>query len=78
MLSRRARIKIYKTYIRCKYQHLITLIATTDNLLNSWKNIRKNIFNDVLLGNTLPREAALLMEISGKFPIRNSHFEIFY
>ena len=27
MLSRRARIKIYKTYIRCKYQHLIPLIA---------------------------------------------------
>ena len=32
MLSRRARIKIYKTYIRCKYQHLIPLIAITDNL----------------------------------------------
>ena len=64
MLSRRARIKIYKTYIRCKYQHLIPLIATTDNLLSSWKNIRKNIFNDTLLGNTLPREAAVLMEIS--------------
>ena len=64
MLSRRARIKIYKTYIRCKYQHLIPLIATTDNLLISWKNIRKNIFNDTLVGNTLPREAAVLMEIS--------------
>ena len=64
MLSRRAWIKIYRAYIRCKYRHLIPLIATTDNLLNSWKNIKKNIFNNTLLGSTLPREATVLMEIS--------------
>ena len=64
MLSRRARIKIYKIYIKSKYQHLVPLIAATDNLQESWKNIRKNIFTDTLLGNTLPREAAVLMGIS--------------
>ena len=63
-LSRKARIKIYSTYIRSRYQHLIPLIACSGKLEESWKNIRKNIFSDTLLRNTLPREASVLMGIS--------------
>ena len=64
MLSRRARIKIYTIFIRSKFAHLIPLIAVSDKLEDTWTNIRKNIFSDALLGNTLPREAAALMGIS--------------
>ena len=64
MLSRRSRIKIYTIYIRSKISHLIPLIAVSDKLEDTWINIRKNIFSDILLANTLPREAAALLGIS--------------
>jgi len=64
MINRRARIKIYTIYIKNKFTHLIPLIAISDKLQESWTNIRKNLFTDALLANTLPREASALKGIS--------------
>ena len=63
-LTLRARIKIYITYIKSKFQHLIPLIAYSGKLENTWINIRKNIFSDILKLNTLPKEAGTLLNLS--------------
>ena len=63
-LTLRARIKIFTTYIRSKFQHLLPLIAYSGQLEKTWNNIRKNIFYDTLKLNTLPKEAGALLNIS--------------
>ena len=63
-LTLRARVKIFTTYIRSKFQHLLPLIAYSGQLEKTWNNIRKNIFYDTLKLNTLPKEAGTLLNIS--------------
>ena len=63
-LSLRARIKIYTIYIRSRFQHLLPLIAFSGKLEETWRNIRKSIFTDILNLNTLPRESGTLLGLS--------------
>ena len=63
-LSLRARIKIYNIYIKSRFQHLIPLISFSGKLEDTWKNIRKSIFMDILNFNTLPRESGTLLGLS--------------
>jgi len=63
-LSLRARIKIYSIYIRSRFQHLLSLIAFSGKLEETWQNIRKSIFTDILNLNTLPRECGTLLGLS--------------
>ena len=61
-LSLRARIKIYLIYIRSIFQYLLPLIAFTGKLEETWRNIRKSIFTDIL--NALSRESGTLLGLS--------------
>ena len=63
-ITQRAKIKLFSTYIKAKFAHLIPMIALIGNLENTWKNIRSTIFNDILDRKTLPRETGTLLGIS--------------
>ena len=62
--SLKAKIKLFTTYIKSKFTHLIPMISLTGNLEQTWKNIRKSIFNDLLERKTLPRETGSILGIS--------------
>ena len=57
-------IKIFKTWMKSKINHLLPIIALTKGIFESWKNIRKVIFTPILNRLTLPLEAASLMGLS--------------
>ena len=63
-LSTKARIRIFKMYLKSKVMHLIPIIALTGNLQISWMNIRRTIFRQILKADTMPREAAALYKCS--------------
>ena len=63
-LSRRSRIKLYKTFIKAKFTHLIPLLAVSDKLEQSWKSIRNVIFKDIIQFSTMPKESAALYGLS--------------
>ena len=60
-LSLRARRKVYNTYIKSKFMHLLPLVAYSGQLESTWSNI---IFIDLLMFNTLPKESSTLMGLS--------------
>ena len=62
-LGRSAKIKIFKTYLRSKINHLIPLIVLTENCDNTWKVIRNIIFTYIFDRTTLPRESATIYKI---------------
>ena len=57
--TRATKIRIFKTYLISKVNHLLPLIALTGNLDISWKTIRKIIFRYILNGQTTPLETAI-------------------
>ena len=63
-LSRRSRIKLYKTFIKAKFTHLIQLLAVSDKLEQSWKSIRKVIFKDIIQFSTIPKKSSALYGLS--------------
>ena len=60
----KAKIKLFLTYVKANFMHLIPMIALTGNIEQTWKNIRKAIFNDILERKTLPRETGSILGIS--------------
>jgi len=58
-----SKIRIFKTYLISKINHLLPIIVLTGNLETSWKCIRKIIFNNILNRNALPLETAMTMGI---------------
>ena len=63
-LSRKARIRIFKTYSRSKIGHLIPMIALSKNLEATWKTLRSSIYRTILAESKFPRESAALLKIS--------------
>jgi hypothetical protein len=63
-VSRRARVKIFHIFLRSKINHLLPLIAISNQLETTWKTTRKVIFDHVLQKATLPKEAAAVMKLS--------------
>ena len=63
-ISQKAKIKLFSTYIKAKFIHLLPMIALTGDLENTWKNIRVAISKDLLESNTLPRETGSILGIS--------------
>ena len=59
--SKNTKIRIFKTYLISKINHLLPLIALSNNLDSSWKCIRKIIFRNILNRQTLPLETALAL-----------------
>ena len=51
--------KIFKIYLIFQINHLLPLIALSNNLDSSWKYIRKIIFRNILKRQALPLEKAL-------------------
>ena len=60
-LSRLTRIRIFKTYMISKINHLLPLISLNGYLEQSWKCIRKIIFRDILKAQTTPLESAITL-----------------
>ena len=60
----RTHIKIFKTWMKSKINHLLPIIALTKGIFESWKNIRKVIFTPIMNRLTLPLKAASLMGLS--------------
>lgn len=56
-LTRRAKIRLFQTYMRSKINHLIPLIAITGDVNQMWKMIRKTIFYDIMGEATIPKES---------------------
>ena len=54
----KSRIKLFRTYIRSKYSHLLLIIAINGNLETTWSEIRKVFFNDIFKRCTQPKELA--------------------
>ena len=63
-LSKRSRIKLYKTFIKAKFTHLIPLLSVSDKLEKSWKTIRSVIFRDIIQYSTMPKESSALYGLS--------------
>ena len=57
----RTHIKIFKTWMKSKINHLLPIIAPTKGIFESWKNIRKVIFIPILNRLILPFEAVSSM-----------------
>ena len=57
-LTRTAKIKIFKIYMKSKINHLIPLISITGGLKELWKSLRHIIFKYLIEFSTLPRESA--------------------
>lgn len=62
-LTRKAKVRIFQTYMRTKFNHLIPILVTSDATHETWTFIRKVIFHQILEGATLPRESRALMKI---------------
>lgn len=58
-LSRKAKIRLFKTYVASKANHLILLMAITEGIKETWSTMRSIIFRNVLNKSTLQRESAL-------------------
>ena len=63
-VSLKAKIKLFTTYIKSKFIYLIPIITLTGNSEQTWKNIIKSIFNDLLERKTLLRETGSILDIS--------------
>ena len=63
-ITLKSRIKLFKIYIRSKYNHLLPMIAISGNIEKTWTKIRKTIFNELLKRSTQPRESATLLGCS--------------
>ena len=63
-ITLKSRIKLFKIYIRSKYNHLLPMIAISGNIEKTWTEIRKTIFNELLKRSTQPRESATLLGCS--------------
>ena len=61
--SKSSKIRIFKTYLISKINHLLPLISLTGNIDICWKSIRNIIFNKILNRCTLPLETALAMGV---------------
>ena len=60
----RTNVKIFKIWMKAKINHLIPLIAISDGLYESWKNIRAVIFSSIYKRLTLPLESSALIGLS--------------
>ena len=58
-LTRLTRIRIFKTYMITRVNHLLPIIALNGHLKESWKCIRRIIFRDILKTQTSPLETAV-------------------
>ena len=63
-ISRRAKVKLFNTYIKSKFSHLLPMIAISGQLETTWSNIRKTIFRDVINFSTFPKESAAIIGLS--------------
>lgn len=63
-ITRRAKLKLFSTYIKSKFQHLLPLISLQGNLDKTWSNIRKSLFKEIIDFSTMPRESGSLIGIS--------------
>ena len=63
-ITLKLRIKLFKIYIRSKYNHLLPKIAISGDIEKTWTEIRKTIFNELLKRSTQPRESATLLGCS--------------
>ena len=63
-ITRRAKLKLFSTYIKSKFSHLIPLLALQGDLEQTWINIRKSLFKEIIDFSTMPREAGSLIGIS--------------
>ena len=63
-LTIKARIKIFQTYLRTKFNHLLPMMCLTKDVQLLWKTIRSIIFKNVLNSQTTPRETAALFGLS--------------
>ena len=63
-ISRRAKVKLFNTYIKSKFSHLLPLITITGQLEKTWNNIRKTIFRDVIEFSTFPKESSIILGLS--------------
>ncbi|MGL4521223.1 MAG: reverse transcriptase domain-containing protein [Bacilli bacterium] len=63
-ITTKTRIKLFKTFVTSKINHLLPIIALTEGIESTWKLIRKIIFRYILEGSTLPRESASIFKIS--------------
>ena len=61
--SKTTKIRIFKTYLISKINHLLQLIALSNDLDSSWKCIRKIIFRNILNRQTLPLEATFALDL---------------
>ena len=62
-LTRRARIILFQSHMRSRINHLIPLTTISETLVESWKNIRSVIFNQIFMKSTLPKESASLFRM---------------
>ena len=63
-ISRRAKVKLFNTYIKSKFSHLLPLITMSGQLESTWNNIRKTIFRDVIDFSTFPKETSVILGLS--------------
>ena len=63
-ISRRAKVKLFNTYIKSKFAHLLPLITMSGELETTWNNIRKTIFSDVIDFSTFPKESGVILGLS--------------
>ena len=63
-MTPRIKIKLFKTYLKAKIQHLLPLIALSGNSVKSWNAIRRTIFFKILNKYTLPKESRALFRCS--------------
>ena len=62
-MSRTSKIGMFKTFLRSKENHLITLIEITGNTLTPWKEVRNIIISKVMPKVTIHREIAFWTKI---------------
>ena len=63
-ITRRAKVKLFNTYIKSKFSHLLPMIAISGQLETTWTNIRKTIFRDVINFSTFPKESSSIIGLS--------------
>ena len=57
-ITKTAKIRIFQTFVRSKFNHLLPMICLKGKIEEIWKKIRRFIFNNLIEHNTLPRESA--------------------
>ena len=62
-LTRLTRIRIFKTYMISKVNHLLPLIALNGHLTTCWKCILRIVFRDILHIQTSPLEGMVTLEL---------------